>query len=183
MLAGLRAGSVADRLPAAVRQRDHGGLLGGLAQPRPDRSPAVRRGEDREAAKPPSRHPLGAAYYGPRPDASDLVEVFLFEGDVEQAWAEARAAGCSDRWWAELARLREADHPHDAIPIWQRAVERAIGTKTNPGYEEAVELMARVRRLMAVAYGPDAFPPYAAKVRAAHKPKRNLMKLLDQRGW
>ncbi|MFZ5869188.1 MAG: SWIM zinc finger family protein [Actinomycetota bacterium] len=136
-----------------------------------------------EAAKPPSRHPLGAAYYGPRPDASDLVEVFLFEGDVEQAWAEARAAGCSDRWWAELARLREADHPHDAIPIWQRAVERAIGTKTNPGYEEAVELMARVRQLMAVADGPDAFPPYAAKVRAAHKPKRNLMKLLDQRGW
>jgi len=27
------------------------------------------------------------------------------------------------------------------------------------------------------------FAPYLAKVRAAHKPKRNLMKLFDERSW
>jgi uncharacterized Zn finger protein len=135
-----------------------------------------------DAAKPPSRR-TGARYYGPPADASYLVEVFLYEGDVEQAWAEAQASGCSDRWWTELARLRQEEHPGDAIPIWQAQAERAIQAKNNAGYQEAVELMARVNRLMAKAGQQEAFPLYAAQVRVAHKPKRNLMKLFDQRGW
>jgi uncharacterized Zn finger protein len=109
--------------------------------------------------------------------------VFLFEGDVEQAWVEAQAGGCADRWWTELARLRQEEHPGDAIPIWQSQVERAIQAKNNAGYQEAVELMARVNRLMAKDGQSEAFPPYAGQVRATHKPKRNLMKLFDQRGW
>jgi uncharacterized Zn finger protein len=60
---------------------------------------------------------------------------------------------------------------------------RAIGAKNNAGSEEAVSLIARIQRLMAAAGEAAAFPAYAAQVRAAHKPKRNLMKLLDQRGW
>jgi hypothetical protein len=27
------------------------------------------------------------------------------------------------------------------------------------------------------------FPPYLAKLRTTHKPKRNLMKLFDERSW
>ena len=136
-----------------------------------------------DAAKPPSRRLRRPVYYGPPADASHLVEVFLFEGDVEQAWSEAQAGGCSDRWWTELARLRQEQHPGDAIPIWQAQVERAIQAKNNAGYQEAVELMARVSRLMTKAGQPEAFSPYAAQVRPTHKPKRNLMKLCDQRGW
>ena len=43
--------------------------------------------------------------------------------------------------------------------------------------------MDYVRNLLANAGRPEDFPPYAAGVRTAHKPKRNLMKLLDQREW
>jgi hypothetical protein len=43
--------------------------------------------------------------------------------------------------------------------------------------------MDHVRILLTNAGRPDDFGPYAAGVRTAHKPKRNLMKLLDQRGW
>lgn len=167
------------------RLRENASTAGLWGQWREQALAALRRQVEAriEAAARPSRQQTWAARYGPRADASDLVEVFLFEGDVEQAWAEAQGGGCSNRWWAELARLREADHPEDAIPIWQREVERAIDTKKNPGYQEAVELMARVRRLMTAAGRPDSFAPYAAQVRATHKPKRNLMKLLDKRGW
>lgn len=135
------------------------------------------------AAKPATRKTTWAARYGQRADASALVEVFLFEGDEEQAWLEAQAGGCATRWWLELARLRERTHPADAIPIWQTEVERAIDTKNNSGYQEAVEVMVRIHRLMTAAGQPGAFAPYAAQVRVAHKPKRNLMKLLDQHGW
>lgn len=135
------------------------------------------------AAARPSQQPRWSRAYGAHADASDLVEVFVYEGDVEQAWAEAQAGGCSDRWWTELARRREDEHPEDAIPIWQREVERSIQAKNNPGYQQAVELLARVRRLMSAAGRDDEFASYVAQVRTAHKPKRNLMKLFDQHGW
>jgi len=125
----------------------------------------------------------GLARWGPAPDASDLVQVFLFEGDVDQAWAEAKAGGCSWHLWLDLARRREAGHPVDAIPIFEDEVERLIGAKNNDAYRQAVETMAHVEKLMRVAAQPDAFEPYATGVRVRHKPKRNLMKLLDAHGW
>ncbi|MHB1553954.1 MAG: SWIM zinc finger family protein [Acidimicrobiales bacterium] len=123
------------------------------------------------------------ARWGLAPDASDLVQVFLFDGDVDQAWTKAKAGGCSRRLWLELARRREAAHPLDAIPIFEEEVERLIAAKNNDAYRQAVETMAHVQKLLRAAAQPDAFGPYAAGVRARHKPKRNLMKLLDARGW
>ena len=121
--------------------------------------------------------------WAPRADASDLVEVFMFEGDVEQAWAEAEAGGCSPKLWLEFARKREREHPPDAIPIFEQEVERLIGAKRNDAYQEAVAMMAHIGKLMRAAAQPEAFPPYAAGVRERHRAKRNLVKLLDARRW
>jgi len=62
-------------------------------------------------------------------------------------------------------------------------VERLIGAKNNDAYRQAFETMAHVQKLMHVAAQPEAFGPYAAGVWARHKPKRNVMKLLDARRW
>ncbi len=117
------------------------------------------------------------------PDNSTLVEVLLHDGEVELAWAEAGAAGCRRDLWLELARRREREHPLEAIPIWQGEIDRVIDAKNNQAYAEAVDLIVHVRRLL-IAAGRDAdFAPYVEKLRRIHKPKRNLMKLLDQRQW
>lgn len=117
------------------------------------------------------------------PDNSTLVEVLLSDGDVEQAWVEASAAGCRRDLWLELARRREGEHPLEAIPIWQAEVERLIDAKNNQAYAQAVELIVRVGELMSTAGREADFTPYVAKLRAIHKPKRNLMKLFDERSW
>ena len=117
------------------------------------------------------------------PDGSTLVEVLLFDGEVELAWAEASTAGCRRDLWLELARRREGEHPLDAIPIWQGEIERVIDAKNNQAYAEAVDLIVRVRRLLIAAEREADFPPYVAKLRTTHKPKRNLMKLFDERSW
>lgn len=85
--------------------------------------------------------------------------------------------------WLELARRREGEHPLDAIPIWQREAERVIDAKNQRAYAEAVDLIIRVRRLMIAAAREGDFTPYTARLRATHKPKRNLMKLFDERSW
>lgn len=119
----------------------------------------------------------------PPADRSTLVEVFLWEGDVDAAWAEAKAGGCSDRLWMELAAAREADHPEDAFPLYQDEVERRIGQKDKQAYAGAVELMGKVQELMDRTGRGAEFPVYVEAVRMAHKPKRNLMKLLDGAAW
>jgi len=117
------------------------------------------------------------------PDGSTLVEVLLFDGEVELAWAEASTAGCRRDLWLELARRREGEHPLEAVPIWQGEIERVIDAKNNQAYAEAVDLLVRVRRLLIAADREADFPPYVAKLRTTHKPKRNLMKLFDERSW
>ena len=78
---------------------------------------------------------------------------------------------------------REKDHPLDVIPIYEREAERQIGTKTNGGYRAAVKLLDRTRTLCTRAGRSERFDELVAGVRARHKPKRNLMALLEQRSW
>lgn len=121
----------------------------------------------------------------PGPDGirSTLVEVLLFDGDVEGAWSEANANDCRVDLWLELARRREGEHPLEAIPIWQSEVERRIDARNNQGYSRAVELIVHIGKLMIQADRDADFLPYVTMLREAHNPKRNLMKLFNARGW
>lgn len=118
-----------------------------------------------------------------RRDASELVRVLLAEDDVDAAWAEARACGCSDGLWLELAGRREAGHPEDALAVYRQLVEPAVARTGRAGYEEAVALLRRMRPLARRLGQEAAFGREVAGLRAAHRRKRNLVTLLDGLGW
>lgn len=112
------------------------------------------------------------------PDGSTLVQVFLWEGDVDHAWAEATALGCTSELWLELARQREVDHPADALPIYQKQIEELLGRKNNSAYAEAVELVRRMRpAFLRLDRGPD-FSTYLEDLKARHRRLRNFSALL-----
>lgn len=133
---------------------------------------------DEQRAARPARN----RWEGPA-DGSALVRIYLWEGDLEPAWQEAVALGCSDALWRELAVKRESDHPADSIPIYQREVNTLLDTKRNDGYEAAVKLLGRIRALMIRLDRHDDFAPYLASVRTAHGRKRNFTRLLDNARW
>jgi uncharacterized Zn finger protein len=112
-----------------------------------------------------------------------LIEILLYEGDVDGAWETATTHGCADRLWLTLARAREDDHPLDVIPVYEREALAQIETKKKRGYRNAVEHLARIHRSAERAGEPDQFDRVLADVRSTHKLKRNLMALLDERGW
>jgi uncharacterized Zn finger protein len=112
-------------------------------------------------------------------DNSELVRVFLWEKDVEAAWREAREGGCSDDLWLQLAAKREPGHPEDILPVYQRLVEAAVAGKNNVAYAAAIGYVRAVRRVLVRLKREAEFPRYLESVRAAHKPKRNFIKLLD----
>lgn len=111
-------------------------------------------------------------------DHSELVRIFLWEGDVETAWREAKEGGCSDKLWLELAVRREEEHPEDALLIYRAKVEPTIEQKNNQAYEDARELLVKVRKLMKRMGQEQHFDEYLDSIRAEHKRKRNLVKLL-----
>lgn len=111
------------------------------------------------------------------------MQVYLWEGELEPAWQEAGALGCTDALWRELVVRREPDHPADALPIYQREVKALLETKRNDGYEAAMKLLGRIRTLMIRLGGERDFPAYLASVRATHGRKRNFTTLLDHARW
>jgi len=114
---------------------------------------------------------------------SEVVRALLWEGDADAAWEEAVGGGCTISLWMEVAAARALDHPEDALPIYRAQVERSIDQKNKRGYAEAVELLHRVKELMDRLDRGAEFPAYLATIRAAHKQKRSLMKLLDEAHW
>jgi len=112
-----------------------------------------------------------------------LIEILLFDGEIDDAWAIAGEHGCADGQWLSLAAARQHDHPLDAIPIYQRAALAAIDAKNNKGYATAVDHLGRIRQLAQKAGDPALFARLLAEIRANHKPKRNLMALLDGKRW
>ena len=114
---------------------------------------------------------------------SILVQIFLWEGHVEDAWREAKEGGCSDNLWMELAKKREEEHPADSLDVYQKQVDQVLAGKNNDAYRDAVKLLRHIKELMVrIGRGGD-FPAYLESVRAAHKPKRNFMKMLDKAKW
>jgi uncharacterized Zn finger protein len=113
-------------------------------------------------------------------DRSELARIFLWERDKEAAWREAKEGGCSNSLWLELAAKRERQHPEDALPIYQRQIEPVLARKNNDAYKEAVGFVKKIRECMVRLGRENEFVEYSSKLRAAHKAKRNFIKLLDQ---
>jgi len=111
-------------------------------------------------------------------DHSTLVDIFLWEGDVETAWQEAQAGGCSENLWMRLAELREPEHPADALVVYQRRIDPIVNIKKNDAYRQAARLIRKIQTLMGRLGREGDFAAYLESVRNAHKPKRNFMAML-----
>ena len=109
------------------------------------------------------------------PDASEWVKVYLWEGDAEAAWQEAKRWGCERHLWITLANERQNNHPEDAIPVYQQEAERLVEEKNNRSYEESIGFLARVKTLMSKMGQEPHWGSYIAEIRTRHKPKRNFI--------
>jgi uncharacterized Zn finger protein len=110
-----------------------------------------------------------------------LVEVFLHEQNIEQAWQEAQAGGCIDALWLQLAALREQDRPADAAAVYLRLGDESV-TRTSDGrYELGIALLERAAALMHRVDRSAEFQRCFDAIRQRLKNKRNLQKLAEAR--
>lgn len=112
-------------------------------------------------------------------DHSELVRIFLWEERYDEAWQEACAGGCTDDLWMKLAASREQEHPQDALSIYRERIAPLVELTNNSAYEQAVELLSKIGKLMERLGRETEFDDYLASLRVEFKRKRNFIKLLD----
>lgn len=120
--------------------------------------------------------------WSPYRDHSELVEIFLSEGDLEAALSEAREGGCSEPLAFTLAERLEPDRPTDALELYRERIEPTIQGKRKSDYREAVALIGKVGELLARLGREAELPDLVGEIRATHRRKRSFMKLLDEAG-
>ncbi|MGH3908455.1 MAG: DUF6880 family protein [Pseudonocardiaceae bacterium] len=124
--------------------------------------------------------PPTKGYEWPRPRGhSVLVNVLLWEGDVQAAWEAAHDGGCVEGVWLSLARQRAQQHPRDAIPVFCRQVEAAVAVTKRESYEQAVSLLSEVSGCYERVGASAEFAEYVRSLRADHRRKRNFIAALD----
>lgn len=111
-----------------------------------------------------------------------LVDALLDDKDVDAAWQAAADFGAADRQWLTLADQARADRPADALGVYLRLAEPLTQQTGNTVYEHLVSLLLSMRDCHRHLGTPDEFTAYTGTLRAAHKRKRNLMRLMDEHG-
>ena len=132
-------------------------------------------------AKEKARGQSGPRWMRPDDDHSPLVEIFLYEGNPEEAWREAQAGGCSDSLWFRLAAVREKEHPEDAAPIYLKQAEAAVAATSNGRYEGSVGLLVKAASVMRRMDRGAEFVGHLEGLRVKYKIKRNFIKLVEQK--
>jgi len=132
-------------------------------------------------AKEKARRDSRPRWMRPDDDHSPLVEIFLYEGNPEEAWREAQAGGCSDSLWLRLAAAREKEHPEDAAPVYLKQAEAAVAATSNGRYEDSVGLLVNAAAVMRRMDRGAEFVRQLEALRVKYKIKRNFIKLVEQK--
>ncbi|MGW5277122.1 SWIM zinc finger family protein [Streptomyces sp. NPDC004044] len=111
-----------------------------------------------------------------------LIDALLDDKDIDAAWQAATETGADNRQWLTLADQARAIRPADALHVYQRLAEPLEKQTGNTVYEQLTSLLLSMRDCHRRLGTPDDFAAYLAALRASQKRKRNLMRLLDQRG-
>jgi len=131
-------------------------------------------------------HPAAPASWPETPFAarygnSDLVEVLLWDGDTDAAWAAAQCGGCDAPIWLRLATARAATHPAEAIPILTRVIDTARAkVRHRKDYAAVAAQLARLRSWHHQAGTDTEFAAYLQRIRASHRGRPAFLDELDE---
>jgi hypothetical protein len=113
---------------------------------------------------------------------SQVVEIPLWEYDIEAAWNEVKSEGCDDNLWFQLTERREENHPEDAIAVYVDQLKPALLYAEKRAYEEVVQLLHRIHKLLA-RMGKSATSYSLSCLSVTNTNPPQFHQLLDAEGW
>ncbi|MEX2132041.1 MAG: hypothetical protein WD772_11190, partial [Pseudohongiellaceae bacterium] len=108
-----------------------------------------------------------------------LIDIYLWEKNIDSALRTADHSGASASQWLTLARACEPDRPAEAARIYRARLDGIVDIKNNRAYDEGADKVKTVRKLMDRIGQQAQFNCWLEEVRALHKAKRNFMQKLE----
>jgi uncharacterized Zn finger protein len=114
-----------------------------------------------------------------------LIAIYLEEGDVEQALKTLRSLtsptiGYSYHLYGgvplavQVARAAARDHPHEALEIYEKQVERLIAGRNRGSYADAARLLVEMQEIYLDSGEDEAWLTYLEDLRGRYKSLRAL---------
>lgn len=110
-----------------------------------------------------------------------LIDALIDDDDPDAAWTAAQD-WAQPAQWLKLADHSAATRPADALAVYLRAVEERCRYTGDGNYAEIADLLSKARACHEVLGTLDDFTTHLAALRTGQKRKRNLIRILDQRG-
>ena len=107
------------------------------------------------------------------------IRLTMAEGQLADAWMAVNSHGCSEVLLEELAEASEHSHPAEALKVYTDRVERMVRIGGQSNYENAYNMIERMRLLREGLGETRQHLAYLYDLRTRHKAKRNFMKLFD----
>lgn len=117
------------------------------------------------------------------PDISTLVSVAIYEKDIPAVlrWYEMskKAKFIGPSIGIEVAEAVKKSHPDLSLEIWRSLAEAQIRLVKPAAYEVAAKYLRKMRDVYEKTQRLHEWTALIRSIRAAHKPKRSLMQILD----
>lgn len=110
-----------------------------------------------------------------------LIDALIDDDDPDAAWTAAQD-WAQPAQWLKLADHSAATRPADALAVYLRAVEERCRYTGDGNYAEIADLLSKARACHEALGTLDDFTTHLAALRTGQKRKRNLIRILDQRG-
>lgn len=172
----LRDGQVEDAVALAERGHEHATSVATYLELRTAAEGLGDWPERRPAALERLR---GADRYGGRTSA---VRAQLEEGDLEGAWADARAAGCDRDAWLDLADASREAQPDDAVGVYRNLLDEVAERADDSGYKRTVDLLERWRATLELHGRGAELAPVVARIREQYRRRTRLLDRMDKAG-
>jgi uncharacterized Zn finger protein len=110
-----------------------------------------------------------------------LADALIDDGDIEAAWKEVPESATD----AQMLRLADASvnaRPADALAVYLKAIAPLYDQIGDQAYRRMAQLLLSVRACHEALGTLDEFQGYLGVIRTDLKRKRNLMRILDEKG-
>lgn len=117
------------------------------------------------------------------PETSTLIRIAIHEKDTDAVIRRYDVAKNSRFFDSsvrnEVAEAVKQSHPNVSLEIWRNLAEEQIRLVKPAAYEVAARYLRKMRDLYQKTQRLDEWTALVKSIRAAHKPKRSLMQILD----
>lgn len=119
-------------------------------------------------------------------DIRGFVDALLGDADRDLAWDVATASAPDEldaKQWLRFAESREAEHPGDALAVYQAVAGEILQTADRRAYQHGVRILKKAAKAAHAADRVEDFSRQVDQLREQYRRRPTLIAMLDKAGF